>query len=137
MSASAKARKRGPLSEETKRKISEAQRGKIITPEQRAKMSASHKGVPLSETHRQNMVAALPRGDRHPGWKGDAVSYIGLHAWMLRHFTKIGVCEDCGATPEKTEWANVTGLYIRDRAQFRELCISCHRTLDNPKNKPK
>ncbi len=55
-----------PVSEETRRKLSLAQAGKVISVEQRAKISASLKGravverqgVPLTEAHRQKLKEA-------------------------------------------------------------------------------
>lgn len=46
------------LSEEQRRKISEAQRGRVITPEQRAKISASLKGRKKTPEHIEKIAAA-------------------------------------------------------------------------------
>ena len=51
--------KRRPLSEETKKRISEAKRGVLKTPEQRARMSASKKGKVKSLAHRKNISLGM------------------------------------------------------------------------------
>jgi len=55
MSAARIGRKFGPRSEETRRKISEAQLGKVIPPDQIAKMAATKRGRKLTEEHRQKL----------------------------------------------------------------------------------
>ena len=62
------------VSEETKRKIGEAQKGKIISEETRIKMSESHKGEnhhfygkTLSEEHRRKMSEAM-EGEKNPNF---------------------------------------------------------------------
>lgn len=46
-------------SPETRRKISESNRGKIVPPEVRRKISEAHKGKPMSEVARKNMSMAM------------------------------------------------------------------------------
>ena len=53
--------KRRPLSDETKRKISEAKRGVLKTPEQRARMSAAKKGKLKSLEHREKISLAMEK----------------------------------------------------------------------------
>lgn len=53
-----KTRKRTPCLEETKKKIKDAQIGKIISKETRLKMSQSHKGKVLSEEHKNKLKEA-------------------------------------------------------------------------------
>jgi len=43
---------------ETRKNMSNAQKGKVLTPEHRAQMSAAHKGKPLSPEHNAKVVAA-------------------------------------------------------------------------------
>lgn len=68
-------------------------------------------------------------GPNRPLWKGNAVAYKTLHAWVGRHKVKAGACSECGAAGA-TEWANVSGQYRRDLDDFTELCRSCHRRFD-------
>ena len=55
-------KKRQPLSEEVKRKISEANKGRILTPEQRLKISEFQKGRPTSEETKAKMRKPKPEG---------------------------------------------------------------------------
>ncbi len=57
-------------------------------------------------------------------------SYGAVHVWMLKYHRKAGRCEYCGKQG-KTDWANISGKYRRDRSDFRELCRSCHRLEHN------
>jgi hypothetical protein len=101
--------------------MSKAHIGKVASPEQRKRMSESHIGK----------VA----GPANPRWRGDNVGYGALHAWVARHRKKTGVCEDCGRYfgtkgTRGTQWANISGKYRRDLADFRELCARCHTAFD-------
>jgi len=71
----------------------------------------------------------LPSGGAHANWKGDAVGYSSLHAWLYRHFGKAAICERCGSTV-RVEWANRSGQYLRDRSDWLTLCRPCHRRYD-------
>lgn len=104
--------------------MSSLQKGKTLTPEHIAKLKA----------------AARPHGPQHHGWKGDKAGYITVHGWLYRHFPKSGTCEKCGAHVgteryRGTEYANLSGEYHRDRDDFLELCIPCHRKFDHAKNR--
>jgi hypothetical protein len=68
------------------------------------------------------------------GIYNELYSYNTLHRFIQRNFVKAGCCEYC-FEEKKTEWANVTGVYSRDRNDYKELCIPCHRAEDkqNPK----
>ncbi len=72
--------------------------------------------------------------ERHHGWKGDKVGYMGLHKWIGRHFGKPKKCEHCGTiAAKKFEWANRTGNYQRGREDWLRLCTRCHRRYDYTK----
>ena len=58
MSEAKKGKKRKPLSEETRRKMSEAHKGKKFSEEHRKKLSEAHKGIPLTEECRRHMSEA-------------------------------------------------------------------------------
>lgn len=71
-------------------------------------------------------------GKDHPLWKGDNVSYSGLHYWLARRLGKPRVCDHCGTiTAKKYEWANKSGKYKRDITDWVRLCSRCHRIYDN------
>lgn len=64
MSAWQKGISRGPMPEEQKRKISEANKGKKHSKESRAKMSESMRGLKKSDDHRRKLAEAN-KGNRH------------------------------------------------------------------------
>lgn len=56
--------------------------------------------------------------------------YNTIHVWVLRHYKKTGVCENCRES-KKTEWSNKTGNYDRhNRLEWQELCKQCHYLYD-------
>jgi hypothetical protein len=56
-------------------------------------------------------------------------AYVDLHQWINRHFPRTGQCEKCGGTG-KTEYASIDHTYTRNRADWLELCRSCHLRVD-------
>lgn len=82
-------------------------------------------------------------GAESNAFKGDAVGYKGLHSWIRVHWGTPDYCERCKCTkPPKAyqshwfEWANVTGVYNRERENWQRLCLPCHHHEDavNAKN---
>lgn len=63
-------------------------------------------------------------------WKGDNASYYAKHIWVGNNFGKANKCEHCGETTKKITWANISGKFLRDRKDWKQLCISCHRKFD-------
>lgn len=69
-------------------------------------------------------------GKNHWHWKGNNIKYYSIHAYILKHFIKSGICEHCNKEA-KTDWANKDGKYNReDRNNWIELCRSCHKKYD-------
>lgn len=92
--------------------------------EVRDKISKSHIGLPSKVS-----------GDINYAWKGDKVSYVGLHQWVSRWKGKPKMCEMCGSTSSKKyQWANIDHKYRRVLEDFIRLCIPCHVKYDNEKN---
>lgn len=75
------------------------------------------------------MSESQPKGQDHHAWKGEDVKYAALHEWVARLKTKTGVCSGCGRE-RPTQWANISGAYLRNLADFAELCQECHGELD-------
>lgn len=70
-------------------------------------------------------------------WKGESAGYAAKHHWVRKHAVRTGTCSECGGTPEpgrggraSTEWANVSGEYLRDLDDYLELCVPCHKAYD-------
>lgn len=116
---------------DTNKKISDALRGKKKSDIAKLHMSLSKKGKTWTEAQRNSIVPNLPRGESHPGWKGDRVGYEGIHIWLSNVSTKNGMCTCCGLSGY-TEWALKEGReYKRDSNFYEELCIKCHRSRDS------
>jgi hypothetical protein len=93
---------------------------------------AHQKGKPLSDTTRKRMAIART-GERNKLWKGNNVGYHALHAWVKRQLGTPKVCSECHKTfenPRHIHWANKSGLYKRDTADWVRLCAWCHNEMD-------
>jgi hypothetical protein len=112
------------------------------------KLCACGCGTPVNRTwvkthhfrvDRSKLTEAIRRrntkysGERHPRWLGEAVDYKQLHKWINRKLVRVGRCAACGAAPPAradgrsgTDWANISGAYRRDLADWRELCHPCN-----------
>ena len=76
--------------EETKRKISESNRGKKATDETRRKMSEAHTGVPLSASHNKNRAEACKKTYKITFPDGRVEVIKGIKAFAKKH--KLGAC---------------------------------------------
>lgn len=86
----------------------------------------------LKEKGIQPKIRSILYGEQHPLWKGDRVSYSGLHYWVGRSLGKPKFCEHCGTkTAKKYEWANLSREYKRDTNDWIRLCKSCHVLFDD------
>lgn len=74
------------------------------------------------------------RGSDHPNWKGDQVGYDHLHDWVIANLGRPTVCEWCGSTEGRIEWANKSHQYLRDLTDWLPLCRFCHREHDSGEN---
>ena len=60
-----------------------------------------------------------------------STSYNAIHQHLSRHFPKTGQCVRCHRTACRTELALIKGReYSRDRNDYLELCVPCHRRMD-------
>lgn len=75
-------------------------------------------------------------GPNHFRWIGEKASYGAKHYWIHRRYGKASKCEECGITEAPLnkqkffQWANISGKYIRNRDDWKQLCIDCHRVFD-------
>ena len=93
-------------------------KGKKHTEEAKKKMSISSKGQ------------VQPKGEKNKFWKGDEVSYRQLHKWVYTNLGKPSLCEYCGETRGRIEWANKSHKYKRDLKDWLMLCKKCHVAYD-------
>ena len=71
--------------------------------------------------------------EKHPNWKGDKVSYLGMHTWINNKLGKPDECQFCGKNKlfgKKIHWANISGKYKRNYKDWIRLCVSCHKKFD-------
>jgi len=70
-----------------------------------------------------------PRGSRHHAWRGDEVGYASFHRRVADARGRPTVCEECGSSTRRIDWANLTGRYA-DPYDYRALCRPCHMRFD-------
>lgn len=123
------------LSEEHIENMKICQKGKFVSQETRRKISEARKGITYP-----HMV-----GSNHHNWKGgisrENISYRTLHRYIEKELGKPQYCRNCGANeiPEGKkrwfQWANVSGLYKKELSDWIRLCIPCHVAYDSKKLK--
>lgn len=91
------------------------------------------KGITPNAPEHYQKLALLLKNDGHPKWKGEKVSYRGLHQWVRRNKGHGKKCATCGFEsdlPRMIQWANRDGKYRRNLDDFFPLCCSCHKIHD-------
>jgi hypothetical protein len=76
-------------------------------------------------------------------WKGENVGYNSLHKFIRRKYGKPIACENCNKIGCKNgrnwniDWCNISGVYSRERDDWKGLCRKCHIQHDkqNPTSK--
>ena len=75
------------------------------------------------------------RLDKKPQWKGDEASYSSKHSRVRNLYGRPKKCELC-SRPNRTEgrsiiqYANISGLFLIEREDWKFLCPSCHKKFD-------
>jgi len=78
----------------------------------------------------KNKVSLSLLGNRRR-WLGDKAGYVAHHIWLVKHFGKANHCEVNPAhIAKRYEWANINHSKSRNRADYIQLCPSCHRLFD-------
>jgi len=76
-------------------------------------------------------------GEKNGMWKGNDVSYTGLHIWIANKRGKPHYCEHCKRSdlPHRSyHWANISRKYKRDVSDWIRLCVKCHSKYDKKLN---
>ena len=96
----------------------------------RKMMSKALSGRKQSKEEIQKRVAHF-MNENHHYWKGDNVSYSGLHKWVARKLGKPKRCDKCGdVNANRYNWSNISGKYLRDLSDWWRLCCKCHWSYD-------
>lgn len=74
-------------------------------------------------------ITEFKKGNLHPLWKGNKVGYKSLHEWISTNWGKARnyLCK-CGI--QALDWANLNGIYNRNRINWEPMCRSCHKKFD-------
>jgi len=142
---------RKPLTEETKRKISESNKGKIRSEETKVRLSLSKLGeknpmkrpearekarkrqlgkVHTEGTRKKMRLSHL--GNKTKVWKGDKAGKSAFHKWIRTIKPKPNFCEKCHKK-KKLDLANIKNhKYTRNPDDYQWLCHKCHSKLDFP-----
>lgn len=125
-----KGKKREPFSEEHRLNISISGIGRIP-------WNKGLTNLPKHSDATKMKMSESHSDEKHPGWKGDNVSYSALHAWISRKkgAAKNYKCSKCGKGG-RMHWANKDHKYRRILKDWIVLCSFCHRRYDY-KNKIK
>lgn len=145
------------FSEEHRKKLSEAKKGKKRTEETKRKISLARKDRKHSEETKMK-IGFAQKGEKHHhygkhyskeslkkmseslkgkyvgensfNWKGDDVGYKGLHIHVRKLYPPPEKCQMCMKVPPY-DLANVTGIYNREFKNWRYYCRKCHIITDN------
>lgn len=69
------------------------------------------------------------RGHLNGQWKGNQITYSGVHTWVRRHKPKPTSCDRCRKV-KGYDWANISQQYKRSLTDWEWLCRKCHMTKD-------
>ena len=89
--------------------------------ETKRRMSLARKGKKKSEEHKRNIGLA--------NFKGDDAGYQAVHKWLRKYMPMPELCQLCLLAPPE-DLANVTGVYTRDVDNWKYMCRSCHSKYD-------
>jgi len=72
----------------------------------------------------------MSRDDKH--WQSNKPAYQSTHFWVRKNWGKATKCEgdSCSGKSKTYEWANLEGKYTRSRADWKQMCHSCHFKYD-------
>jgi len=129
-------KRRKPLSEESRRKISEANKGQkawnkgLPAPWAKKRMLENN---PMKMQHNKERM----RNKNPMHHEGEVAykrqGYKDIHAWVVRKLGRPKQCEHCKAiidNPYKINWANKSREYKKDVKDWIRLCKKCHCIFD-------
>ena len=123
------------FTEERRRNISIATKKAMARPEVKAKLVALKGNGNGFKKGKKNRAYGI-HGEEAWMWKGDDISYAGIHMWLRGFYGQASHCEFCGKKGRKKKrwnihWALKSGMmYERKRENFLMLCVGCHVRYD-------
>jgi CRISPR/Cas system-associated endonuclease/helicase Cas3 len=63
----------------------------------------------------------------------DKLTYSAVHTWLRREYGAANHCEIDGNHSGKFNWANISGKYLKDVNDYRQLCSLHHYWYDRDK----
>lgn len=76
-------------------------------------------------------------GKNANAWKGERAGYSSRHSHLVRAYGKPNRCDHCLGENAKCKdgrnyyhWANISGKYLRERSDWKMLCVRCHKLFD-------
>lgn len=115
--------------------FSRGRKGIKFSENHKKNISEAHRGKKLSKVHAKKFGKKWlgVKEENHPSWKGDDVGYRALHHWVIKHLGQPSECSNCGFASQNSRqfnWANISHEYRRDLNDWVRLCISCHNKYD-------
>ena len=71
--------------------------------------------------------------EKSPTWKGEDISYTGIHMRLRRYLGPAKKCVFCGVMKNKTknvDWAHNGGESFKELENYIQMCKSCHKRYD-------
>lgn len=78
-------------------------------------------------------LSGVNAGENSINWKGEDAGYFSKHSWIRRKYGRADECQVCEGKKTRVkryEWANISGKYERNRSDWIQLCVRCHRKMD-------
>jgi hypothetical protein len=64
-------------------------------------------------------------------FKEDYRKYQRVHYWLYEKYGKANHCENDETHKSfRFEWANISDKYLKNKNDWKQLCVSCHRKMD-------
>lgn len=132
---------RKPLSDETRRRMSEAAKNR--SPEAEARRIAACRSDSCRQKHSESGKGRKPTASLatlQKMWaanRKEHLTYSGIHAWIKRNWGPANCCELCGKenlTGQQAHWASKSHDYTRNRSDWLMLCRPCHASHDKKYN---